>query len=290
MSDLILALLLSSPALAQTPEWDARITEVEGTQAYVYPDGGEEGVPAEVGTPLEPGDRVSTGKKSQVEVALDPDSLFEIGPTSTFTVDKPEEEGLFAQLSLASGRLMAKIMKTALTRRFRVRTPTAVASVRGTEFGVEVGDDGETHVGVFDEGSLGVRPDEEGVSETMLGPGEETRVRLAGKSELVERDGARYLKVGELRRLKKGRERIRKLLGRLERIREGWTRMEPRQRAETRRNIRERIQRLSPDQRGRIREFQKTRSERLEKKRAGAQGRRGPARDNKRRPGPRPRR
>jgi len=286
MKSFLLAVLIAAPAAAEAPEWDARIAGVEGKEAYIYPEGGGDGVPAEVGAPVEPGDRVSTGKRCRVEIALDPDSLLEMGASSTFVVEKPET-GVFARFFLSAGSLMAKLQKFSVQRRTHIRTPTAVAAVRGTEFGLEVAEDGRTDVGVFDEGQVAVLPSEEGFSETLLGPGEETRIGTPGESSAVERDGGRYLAVRKLDRLKRGRERMKGLLSRLERVRAEWKSMGPAERLEFRGRLRERVKDLAPNDRKRIREFQEKRSDRLDRKREGVRNRRGPARQGARRPPPR---
>ncbi|TPW19093.1 MAG: hypothetical protein FD126_3028, partial [Elusimicrobia bacterium] len=162
--NLLLAVLLALSVVvrpAAADDWSARITEVSGT-VLIYVEGSEEGLPAEAETPLEDGDRVETGEDGRAELALEAESLMELGPGSSFTVGSTHEADSWFSLSL--GSLMAKVKSMAATRRkkFSIRTPTSVCAVRGTEFGVEVGEDGETSVGVFDEGKVGVTAGAEG--------------------------------------------------------------------------------------------------------------------------------
>jgi hypothetical protein len=148
-----LAVLLALPraASAEGDRWDARIAAVSG-DATVRPADGSPEASAEEGMPLEDGDLVVVGDGGFAEVALDGGSLVTVREGSEFVVEKTSRGE--ASFLLKAGSLLAKIQKLA-SGRFVVRTPTAVAAVRGTEFGVEV--DGErTHVGVFDEGKVEV--------------------------------------------------------------------------------------------------------------------------------------
>jgi hypothetical protein len=70
----------------------------------------------------------------------------ELNPGSSFTLKEASPEASGMELKL--GSLRAWISKS-LNRRFQVRTPTAVCSVRGTEFGVDVSDTGDTQVQMF---------------------------------------------------------------------------------------------------------------------------------------------
>ncbi len=93
-----------------------------------------------------PGDKVHTGKGGRATVLFRDGSKIVLGPYAIFTVEAEtlNETTIF----LAVGKLWAAVSKNA-GRRFSVRTPTAVAAVRGTEFSVETQSDRATAVEVF---------------------------------------------------------------------------------------------------------------------------------------------
>ena len=213
------------PAADEDGSPEARVTMADGEVTVFYRDRGEEGVPAEAGMPLEAGDRVRTGADSRAEVGLDGESVIELGPHAEFAVTQMDrKESVF---SLNLGLLLAKIRALAESgRRLEVRTPTAVASVRGTEFGVELGEGGETHVGVFDEGQVAVRPSGGG-GEALLSADQEI---TAGKAW----DPAR---VRPLTRFARHLARIRNIRQRSVALRRTWRRLPPARRQELRRQI-----------------------------------------------------
>lgn len=83
---------------------------------------------------LTPGDRVLSGRRSKAQIVLADGSRVEVGANAQFTLEAQTAEKV--SLFLEAG----KVWVTAVKRRFRnfeVRTPVAVASVRGTRFSVE---------------------------------------------------------------------------------------------------------------------------------------------------------
>lgn len=123
---------------------------------------------------LSPGDEVKTDRSSRVTITFDDASRIELGPNSSYMLE--EAQAASSRMTLNFGKLKAWVTK-ASSRRFAVRTPTAVCSVRGTEFGVDVGMDGRTAVELFT-GQLGVA-DNKG-NEVLLNPGERVDVTLTG--------------------------------------------------------------------------------------------------------------
>ena len=98
------------------------------------------------GDELAKGDRVRTGADSKATITFDDDSRIELGPKSFFLLQEAEPKAASMQLTL--GSLRAWVAKVA-SRRFEVRTPTAVCAVRGTEFTVDVNAHGHTNVQMF---------------------------------------------------------------------------------------------------------------------------------------------
>ncbi|HOT46273.1 MAG TPA: FecR family protein [Spirochaetota bacterium] len=94
------------------------------------------------GDAVKAGDRIITGEKSMATLILPDTSLVRIFEKSEFTVSGriAAGEGREADtvLSLDRGRTMLIVQKLAKGDRLRVKTPTAVAAVRGTTFDVSV--------------------------------------------------------------------------------------------------------------------------------------------------------
>ena len=98
------------------------------------------------GQVLSPGDQLKTAGGARATVTFDDASRVELNPGSSFTLKEASPQASGMELKL--GSLKAWISKS-LNRRFQVRTPTAVCSVRGTEFGVDVEPGGDTRVQMF---------------------------------------------------------------------------------------------------------------------------------------------
>lgn len=178
---LALFLAASVPLRAQETNWDARLGAVSGDVTIVPADGSAE-VSGEAGMPLEEGDRVVVGDSGAAEVALDGTSLLSVRAKSDLKLENTAKGS--STFFLAIGSLFAKI-ETLGARSLRVRTPTAVAAVRGTEFGVMT-DGATSHVGVFDEGRVEVSGEAGGKPE-LLRANQETSVKKgAGPGHAVQ--------------------------------------------------------------------------------------------------------
>lgn len=191
---LLAAVLAASPfvpafgAVAEKPaesavsaSWDVRLTSVCGkVTIYLADSQKDEGILADVDMPLQHGDRIVTGSDGRAEIVLKSDSVLEIGPSSSLTLESIYRNDTL--LGLHAGWLVARL-KLSVVNRLRVRTPTALAAVRGTEFAIEVlaGDlqsRQRTVIGVFDEGKLSVtNPDDETGKERILSPRQEIECR-----------------------------------------------------------------------------------------------------------------
>ena len=98
------------------------------------------------GQVLAPGDQLKTTSGARATVTFDDASRVELSPGTAFVLKEATPQASGMELKL--GSLKAWISKS-LNRRFQVRTPTAVCSVRGTEFAVDVDGTGDTHVQMF---------------------------------------------------------------------------------------------------------------------------------------------
>ena len=219
--------LAAVPALAQeAADWDARLGVVKGEVTVYSADGGEDGASGEEGMPLEAGDRVVTAEGASAEIVLDGGSLVTLRESTDFKIESPAKAD--SVFHLAFGSILAKIQKLG-EQKLRVRTGTAVAAVRGTEFGVEVEGD-ETHIGVFDEGKVDVSAADGGPAELLIA-NQETRVAK----------GAKPLHAYQLQRLMRHRALMRGHGRRLSAIRKNWRALPPAQRLELRKKALERM-------------------------------------------------
>ena len=244
----ILAAALSpawgQPAAApEEAEWDARFTNVTG-EVYVRSAGEEDWRKAEAQVPLQKGDEVQTGPSAAAEIALDGENVVELGADSQMTVGALEKQSSTVELTM--GSLIAKLASLLGQREFKVKTPSAVAAVRGTEFGVEV-DEEETSVGVFDEGKVSVRRSD-AQEEVLLEPGREVGVRRG-----------QALRARALERFARRRAGMQRLRARLVSVRRAWRKLPP----EKRRELRQRFMRKRALRRE---EFLKRRQKWIEKR------------------------
>jgi hypothetical protein len=103
-------------------------------------------LPGTVGLRLQVSDTVRTGADGSVGITMEDDSLLSAGPNSTVTLDRyafdpTTREGQFettlqkGSLAVISGRI-AKQSPEAM----KVRTPSSILGVRGTEFVVSAND------------------------------------------------------------------------------------------------------------------------------------------------------
>jgi len=101
-------------------------------------------VPAAVGAAVQPSDVIVTGADGLAGITFTDNSLVSLGPNSVFSIDKyrfdsTTHQGEF-ESSLTRGRLAAisgKMVKQS-PEAMKVRTPSAIMGVRGTEFIVQV--------------------------------------------------------------------------------------------------------------------------------------------------------
>lgn len=101
-------------------------------------------MPAAVGAAVQPSDVIVTGADGLAGITFTDNSLVSLGPNSVFSIDKyrfdsTTHKGEF-ESSLTKGRLAAisgKMVKQS-PEAMKVRTPSAIMGVRGTEFIVQV--------------------------------------------------------------------------------------------------------------------------------------------------------
>ena len=129
---------LSFPAFAA----DVGLVKVSNGTAYVQRGG--ERVPVKLGLGLQQGDVVVTGNDGSAGITFTDNSLVSVGPNSVFAIDKyrfdttthvGEFEGNLRQgrLAAVSGKMVKQSPES-----MKIRTPSAIMGVRGTEFVVQV--------------------------------------------------------------------------------------------------------------------------------------------------------
>jgi hypothetical protein len=124
---------------------------------------------------LSSGDSIRTGYKAKAVVELEDGSRVELAGGAELQLR--EASTYRTDLELAAGALKAFVKKLGGTRIFKVRTQTAVASVRGTEFRVEVMGGGRTRIDLY-KGLLGVE-DKLG-QQILMKPGQRLDIDLRG--------------------------------------------------------------------------------------------------------------
>ena len=135
----LVALLTATPVAAEI----ARIKQSSGTASVAR---GTQQLKASPGLPLQPGDKLVTGKDGRMSLTFVDNTRFAVGPNSSVSVsefqyDRTRQKGTFVtqvdrgSLAVVSGKI-AKSNRDAM----KVRTPNTLLGVRGTKFIVEVPD------------------------------------------------------------------------------------------------------------------------------------------------------
>ena len=133
-----IALAFAAPALAND------IGQIKVAKGAVQVERDGKRVAATVGMPMRTADVLVTGADGSAGVTFSDNSLVSVGPNSVFAIDKyrfdtTTHAGEF-EGSLRKGRLAAvsgKMVKQA-PESMKIRTPSSVMAVRGTEFVVQV--------------------------------------------------------------------------------------------------------------------------------------------------------
>jgi hypothetical protein len=238
---LFFALLLSVPAWAQDAH--VQLVSLEG-EGWVRYGGADDWIALEAGTPLEAGDHVRLPGNSRAELVTADGDALELQAESEMEVGSPDPKGSVFRLWL--GGLLAKVTPSP-DKTFRVQTPLAVAAVRGTEFAVDVGTEGESQIGVT-EGSVAVqRMTEEGKAleneEVLVSAHQGANVRAAERIKFHDRLPA-------LARKRLARMAV--LRSRAPALREKWKRLPLDERRAIRLRLRERWQQMPPARKQRL--------------------------------------
>ena len=126
---LVFGVTTSFAADAKSP--GARLLSVTGDVTIESKEGGHLG---KSGAALLPGDSVSTAAGATAVIELPDGSRLKLRELSKLAVTLPAGKSLVTEAYLTLGSVFAKVSKRLAGHEFRVRTTSAVAAVRGTEF------------------------------------------------------------------------------------------------------------------------------------------------------------
>ncbi|OGF50640.1 MAG: hypothetical protein A2231_07845 [Candidatus Firestonebacteria bacterium RIFOXYA2_FULL_40_8] len=199
---LMLVVLLTAFAAA---EGKAVFSDVEG-DVFVKKVKDTELTTADVDMELADGDIVITKKGGKAEIIFDEsNSMITLLENTQLVLTKmertPKQQNTF--LELISGGIVNIINKVSgITKKFEVKTPTAVAAVKGTQFGAEAFEK-ESNFGVF-EGEVvvtGIDASGESLAETSITQDNECRIVQNQRNYKQEKIKSRMQKVfGEAHR------------------------------------------------------------------------------------------
>lgn len=146
---LIIPLLFIS-TLSWSADNKAFVSYLEGTASKSRD--GKGWKPVSKGDTLAEGESVKTGVKSRLELTLPDGSKVRFSEGTNFKVDaltfREEERNL--GIDVFFGKAWAKVAKGKKGSRFEVKTPNAVAGVRGTVYRIDVNNDTSSLVRVYD--------------------------------------------------------------------------------------------------------------------------------------------
>jgi hypothetical protein len=124
--------------------WAADTGEIKTVRGAAHLERGSQHIALRAGMPVQEADKLVTGEDGSVGVTFADNSLLSIGPNSVLVIDRyvfdPTTHAGQFDSTLSKGTLSAvsgKIVKQS-PEAMRVRTPSAIMGVRGTEFAVRV--------------------------------------------------------------------------------------------------------------------------------------------------------
>lgn len=168
----VAALQKPEPQQLTMPPGSALVAEVKGKVSVTPPQGAA--APAQRGMALPAETNIETAKGSIILLLADGSQVLVKSKTRLVLKSPASSEGHFLQIFL--GEILANIKKRlGETPPFRLGTPSAVITVRGTRFSVQVDKKGRTTVQVF-EGVVEVEGLAEKPRTVLVEPGYQTEV------------------------------------------------------------------------------------------------------------------
>jgi hypothetical protein len=178
-------LLTAAFAAAQAPAPAGTIAAVQG-RAEAQPGGQATWRALATGNDVFVGERLRTGEASRLKVLMRDDSVLTLGPKSELVIEQlaVRDGGGTSRLGAAVGAVRAVVTDRYGTpgSSFEMKTPTAVAGVRGTGFVALIDDDGKRTrvIGLYDVTWVRSVTDTTGRGEVRVGPGQITEVIAGG--------------------------------------------------------------------------------------------------------------
>lgn len=156
-----LALVFAGTAKSADKELPTAFIGDMSGKVEIWLNGDDDWRKAEKGLVLEKGDKIKTGANSEAVLQWANGHKVKVYALCMLNIEELSSSGSSEKTSLnvESGKIFAKANKLKSDKSaFQVETPTAVAGVRGTQFMVEVSDDGASTVALL-EGSLSIVTD-----------------------------------------------------------------------------------------------------------------------------------
>jgi len=209
-------------------QWTAILSAKEGTVEIMSADTEGQWAEADADMPLDDNDKIRTGENSSAEISFDGESVVRLDADTVFEITSTAHKD--AKFRLKQGGLLARVKDIAKrARSWRMYTPSAVCSVRGTEFAVEYATaTDETSAGVFDEGEIEVGPSESDRTTARS-------IQLKKRQEVTFRGMDRALVVSRMVRLNRHNDMVSALRMRLFEIKKNWREMPPEKKDKIRR-------------------------------------------------------
>jgi len=149
LAAVVLSLAISFVTASPVATADTAQGVVKSLQGLVRvkPSGVETWNKAKKGDSVRGGDVLRTMEDSKVQLAMRDGGIVTIGPLATLEVRDPQaaegaaKGGVKARLKLLLGSIVARISRQKAGEEFSIETPIAVASVKGTHFGMRMSKD-----------------------------------------------------------------------------------------------------------------------------------------------------
>ncbi len=164
----VMSVIIMAACSAFSAAEKATVMKVSGNVLAMAPGGSW--TPVSVGAILTEGTKVKTSKDSEVFMKWSGDNVIKVAGLSMIELTKMQSSGktMNSQIGLSQGRIFAKVKKLAnADSSFEVKTPAAIAGVRGTGFSCDF-TPGEPAVFAVAEGTVSV---EAGGQEVEVGEG-----------------------------------------------------------------------------------------------------------------------
>lgn len=201
-------------AVSETDTKKADPNEPEAVILFVIGEVTTSGKKLALGDRLTIGEVLETGPKATADLQIigESETVIRLKEKSVFELKKYMEDAVLVhQATLSQGSALFTVKKQQKNESFRVRTPTMVAGVRGTQFAIQTGDKGNSKIEVL-EGSVAVKPridvaealGEEGMNQLGIqNPVSEVVLEVGKSSEVTQKDIDKIEKSSGLAEIKK---------------------------------------------------------------------------------------